>query len=71
MINLIKQIAVHTNSNLEENDLNELSLASSGLTEIKVKQVTAKALAQRGKISREDIKDILAEKNKLSQEVKF
>ena len=56
--NLIKQIAINTNSNLEEQDLNELSIASSGLTEIKVKQVTAKALAQRGKISKEDIKDI-------------
>ena len=48
--NLIKTIATNTNSNLDEKDLNEISLASSGLTEIKVKQVTAKALAQRGKI---------------------
>ena len=63
--NLIKQIANNTNSNLEEQDLNELSIASSGLTEIKVKQVTAKALAQRGKISKEDIKDILAEKKQV------
>jgi len=63
--NLIKKIAINTNSNLEEHDLNELSLASSGLTEIKVKQVTAKALAQRGKISKEDIKDILEEKKKV------
>jgi len=63
--NLIKKIAINTNSNLEEQDLNELSLASSGLTEIKVKQVTAKALAQRGKISKEDIKDILEEKKQV------
>jgi len=63
--NLIKQIAINTNSNLEEEDLNELSIASSGLTEIKVKQVTAKALAQRGKISKEDIKDILEEKKQV------
>ena len=63
--NLIKQIAINTNSNLEEQDLNELSIASSGLTEIKVKQVTAKALAQRGKISKEDIKDILEEKKQV------
>jgi len=63
--NLIKQIAINTNSNLEDQDLNELSLASSGLTEIKVKQVTAKALAQRGKISKEDIKDILEEKKQV------
>ena len=63
---LIKKIAINTNSNLEEQDLNELSIASSGLTEIKVKQVTAKALAQRGKISKEDIKDILEEKKQVS-----
>ncbi len=63
--NLIKQIAINTNSNLEEQDLNELSIASSGLTEIKVKQVTAKALAQRGIISKEDIKDILEEKKQV------
>jgi len=63
--NLIKKIATNTNSNLEEKDLNELSIASSGLTEIKVKQVTAKALAQRGKISKEDIKDILEEKKQV------
>ncbi len=63
--NLIKNIAINTNSNLQEQDLNELSIASSGLTEIKVKQVTAKALAQRGKISREDIRDILEEKKQV------
>ncbi len=63
--NLIKKIAINTNSNLEEQDLIELSIASSGLTEIKVKQVTAKALAQRGKISKEDIKDILEEKKQV------
>ncbi len=63
--NLIKKIAINTNSNLGEQDLNELSIASSGLTEIKVKQVTAKALAQRGKISKEDIKDILEEKKQV------
>ena len=63
--NLIKRIAFNTNSNLNEKDLNELTVASSGLTEIKVKQVTAKALAQRGKLSREDIKDILEEKKQV------
>jgi len=63
--NLIKTIAINTNSNIDEKDLNELSIASSGLTEIKVKQVTAKALAQRGKISKEDINDILEEKKQV------
>ena len=45
-----------------EQDLNKLAIASSGLSETKLKQVTAKALAQRGKISKEDIKEILEEK---------
>ena len=63
--NLIKRIAINTNSNLNEQDLDELTVASSGLTEIKVKQVTAKALTQRGKISKEDIKDILEEKKQV------
>ena len=63
--NLIKKIATNTNSNLDEQELNELSVASSGLTEIKVKQVTAKALAQRGKISKKDINDILEEKKQV------
>ena len=62
---LIRKIAINTNSNLNEEDLNELSMASSGLTEIKVKQVTAKALAKRGKIGKEDIKDILEEKKQV------
>jgi len=63
--NLIKKIALNTNSNLDEQELNELSMASSGLTEIKVKQVTAKVLAKRGKIGKEDIKDILEEKKQV------
>ena len=63
--NLIKKIAINTNSNLDEQVLNELSIAASGLTEIKVKQVTAKALTQRGKISKDDIKDILEEKKQV------
>ena len=63
--NLIKNIAINTKSNLNEQDLNELTVASSGLTEIKVKQVTAKALTQRGRISKEDIKDILEEKKQV------
>ena len=38
--------------------MNELSIAASGLTEIKLKQVTAKALAKRGKLSKEDVEDL-------------
>ena len=62
---LIKTIANNTNSNLNEQELNELTTASSGLSELKVKQVTAKALTKRGKISRDDIQDIIEEKNNL------
>ena len=62
---LIKKIAVNTNSDLKEGDLNKLAIASSGLSETKLKQVTAKALTQRGKISKDDIKDILEEKKQV------
>ena len=62
---LIKKIAFNTDSDLSEQDLNELAIASSGLSEIKVKQVTAKALTQRGKISKYDIKDIIEEKKQV------
>ena len=65
LIKLIKKISINTNSNLSENDLNELASASSGLSEIRVKQVAAKALTQRGKVSKEDIKDILEEKKQV------
>ena len=65
LIKLIKKISINTNSNLSENDLNELASASSGLSETRVKQVAAKALTQRGKVSKEDIKDILEEKKQV------
>ena len=62
---LIKKIAFNTDSDLNEQDLNKLAIASSGLSETKLKQVTAKALTQRGKISKDDIKDILEEKKQV------
>ncbi len=62
---LIKEIAFNTDSDLSEKDLNELAIASSGLSETKIKQVTAKALTQRGKISIYDLNDILAEKKQV------
>ena len=62
---LIKKIAINTDSDLSEKDLNKIAIASSGLSETKVKQVTAKALTQRGKISKDDIKDILEEKKEV------
>jgi len=63
--NLIKRIAINTFSNLSDQDLSQIAMAASGLTEIKVKQVTARALTQRGKISKEDIQDILEEKKQV------
>ena len=62
---LIKKIAVNTDSDLREQDLNEIVIASSGLSETKLKQVTARALTQRGKISKDDIKDIIEEKKQV------
>ena len=65
LTSLIKRIANNTDSDLSEEDLNQIAIASSGLSETKVKQVTAKALTQRGKISKDDIKDILEEKKQV------
>ena len=65
LVNLIRRIAISTNSNLSEKDLNNLAQASSGLSETRVKQVAAKALTRRGKISKEDLKDILEEKKQV------
>jgi len=65
LTNLIKKIAFNTESNLSEEDLNELAIASSGLSETKLKQVMAKSLTKRGKISKDDIKDILEEKKQV------
>ena len=62
---LIKKIALNTDSDLNEQDLNEIVIASSGLSETKLKQVTARALTQRGKISKDDIKDIIEEKKQV------
>jgi len=65
LVNLIRTIAKNTNSNLSDNDLNQLAQASSGLSEMRVKQVAAKALTKRGKVSKEDIQDILEEKKQV------
>ncbi len=62
---LIKNIAIKTESGLNENDLTELAMASSGLSEIRVRQVAARALTQRGKISKDDLKDIIEEKKQV------
>ncbi len=63
--NLIKNISVKTDSDLDDNDLHELAMASSGLSELRVRQVAARALTKRGKISRLDLKDIVEEKKQV------
>ena len=62
---LIENIANKTESSLDEETLNELVMASSGLSEIRVRQVAARALTQRGKIGRDDLKDIIEEKKQV------
>ncbi len=59
---LLDNIAKATGKALEGNVLEELSQACSGLSEVRVRQVAARALAQRGQIGREDLKEILEEK---------
>ncbi len=65
LINLFKKIADKTNSDLQSNDLITLATAASGLSESRVRQVAAKALTLRGKISESDIKEILKEKKQV------
>ena len=62
---LIENIANKTDSSLDDETLNDLVMASSGLSEIRVRQVAARALTQRGKISRDDLKDIIEEKKQV------
>ena len=62
---LIKNISIKTESDLDENDLHQLAMASSGLSELRVRQVAARALTQRGKISKIDLKDIIDEKKQV------
>ncbi len=65
LTNLIKNISLKTDSSLNDDELNELANASSGLTELRVRQVAARALTQRGKLSKEDLKDIIEEKKQV------
>ena len=70
LVNLIRTIANNTNSNLPENDLNELALASGGLSETRVKQVAAKSLAQKNQLKKKTVakaKKSLAQKNQLKK----
>ncbi len=59
---LLKNIAEKSGAPLEKDVLEELTHACSGLSEIRVRQVAARALAQRGQMGREDLAEVLEEK---------
>ncbi len=59
---LLSNIAKASESILSEDILEDLTHACSGLSEIRVRQVAARALAQRGCLSKEDLGEVLAEK---------
>ncbi len=59
---LLSNIANASGSNLNKETLEELTHACSGLSEMRVRQVAARALAQRGKGSNEDLSERLEEK---------
>ncbi len=59
---LLESISSASDSDLDNDVLEELTHACSGLSEIRVRQVAARALAQRGKMGREDLAEVLEEK---------
>ncbi|WP_320664911.1 AAA family ATPase [Prochlorococcus sp. MIT 1223] len=59
---LLANIASSSGSPLANEVLEELTRACSGLSESRVRQVAARALAQRGKMGKEDLVEVLAEK---------
>ena len=61
---LLASIAHACGQELEADVLEELTHACSGLTEARVRHVAARALAQRGKLSRLDLDDVLEEKRR-------
>ena len=60
--NLLSNISKASNSALEDDDLKQLTNACSGLSESRIRKVAARALAQRGKISKHDLFEVLEEK---------
>ncbi len=60
--NLLSNIAKTSGSPLQKDVLEELTHACSGLSEIRVRQVAARALAQRGQMGLEDLVEVLEEK---------
>ena len=61
---LLQSIAQASGSSLDADVLEELTHACSGLTEARVRHVAARALAQRGALSRDDLTDVLEEKRR-------
>ncbi len=59
---LLSNIAITSGSPLEQEILEELSHACSGLSEARVRQVAARALAKRGQMGLEDLSEVLEEK---------
>ena len=59
---LLRNIAKASDSTLKEDVLEELTHACSGLSELRVRQVAARALAQRGRLSKDDLSEVLEEK---------
>ena len=59
---LLSNIAKASNSEVQEDVLNELTNACSGLSESRIRKVAARALAQRGQIGKKDLIEVLEEK---------
>ncbi len=59
---LLSKIAEASGSPLKKEVLEELTHACSGLSEARVRQVAARALAQRGQMGLEDLAEVLEEK---------
>ena len=59
---LLSNIAEASGNPLNNNVLEDLTRACSGLSESRVRQVAARALAQRGKLGKEDLTEVLEEK---------
>ena len=61
---LLQSIAQASGRALDNDVLEELTHACSGLSEARVRHVAARALAQRGALSRNDLADVLEEKRR-------
>tara|TARA_B100002051_G_C16733569_1_gene639762 strand:- start:399 stop:1889 length:1491 start_codon:yes stop_codon:yes gene_type:complete len=59
---LIGSISSSSGSSLQPSILEDLTQACSGLSEMRVRQVAARALARRGRLGPEDLEEVLEEK---------